>query len=127
MSPSPGTLDTAKELLARLVAFDTTSSKSNLELIDFVEAYLKDHGIASTRIPSADGKKAALFWVCLSGSSKTHLWDLSFKGSSTRTRQLSATDWWRGPAVSRPSGCRRCVNCARTSLHPHDRTATSRR
>jgi acetylornithine deacetylase len=50
-----------QELLAKLVAFDTTSSKSNLMLIDFVEAYLRDHGIASTRIPSPDGNKAALF------------------------------------------------------------------
>lgn len=50
-----------QELLAKLVAFDTTSSKSNLKLIDFVEAYLKDQGIASTRIPSPDGNKAALF------------------------------------------------------------------
>ncbi len=50
-----------QELLAKLVAFDTTSSKSNLTLIDFVEAYLKGHGIASTRIPSPDGNKAALF------------------------------------------------------------------
>jgi acetylornithine deacetylase len=50
-----------QELLAKLVAFDTMSSKSNLKLIDFVESYLKDQGIASTRIPSPDGNKAALF------------------------------------------------------------------
>ena len=52
-----------QELLTKLVAFDTTSSKSNLKLIDFVEAYLKDQGIASTRIPSPDGHKAALFAI----------------------------------------------------------------
>jgi acetylornithine deacetylase len=50
-----------QELLAKLVAFDTTSSKSNLKLIDFVESYLTDYGIAATRIPSPDGNKAALF------------------------------------------------------------------
>jgi acetylornithine deacetylase len=44
-----------------LVAFDTTSSKSNLPLIQFVEDYLKRHGIASTRVPSPDGAKADLF------------------------------------------------------------------
>jgi len=43
------------------VAFDTTSAKSNLALIDFVENYLKDRGIASTRVPSPDGAKADLF------------------------------------------------------------------
>jgi acetylornithine deacetylase len=52
---------TARELLATLVGFDTTSAKSNLPLIDFGEGYLKDYGIRSTRIPSADGTKADLF------------------------------------------------------------------
>jgi acetylornithine deacetylase len=54
-------VDTAKELLARLVAFDTTSSKTNIPLIEFVEAYLAGHGIASRRVPPADGQKASLF------------------------------------------------------------------
>ena len=49
------------ELLARLVAFDTTSAKSNLELIDFVRDSLASHGVASTLTPSPDGKKASLF------------------------------------------------------------------
>jgi acetylornithine deacetylase len=52
---------TAKELLARLVAFDTTSSKTNIQLIEFVEAYLAGHGIESRRVPTADGLKASLF------------------------------------------------------------------
>jgi acetylornithine deacetylase len=43
------------------VAFDTTSAKSNLALIAFVEDYLKGHGIAATRVPSPDGAKADLF------------------------------------------------------------------
>ena len=51
----------AKELLARLVAFDTTSVKTNIPLIEFVEAYLAGHGIASQRVPTADGLKASLF------------------------------------------------------------------
>ena len=54
-------LSTAKELLRTLVGFDTTSSKSNLALIAFVEDYLKGHGIASARVPSACGAKADLF------------------------------------------------------------------
>ena len=52
---------TVRELLAALVGFDTTSAKSNLALIAFVEDHLKRHGIASTRIPSPDGTKADLF------------------------------------------------------------------
>ena len=58
MSVSPGT---AKELLARLVAFDTTSANSNIPLIAFVESYLAEHGITSDRVPTPDGAKASLF------------------------------------------------------------------
>jgi acetylornithine deacetylase len=49
------------ELLERLVAFDTTSHKSNLALIRFVEDYLAQHRIASRLVPSEDGAKASLF------------------------------------------------------------------
>ena len=48
------------EMLRRLVAFDTTSRNSNLALIEYVRKYLEDHGIASTLVPSEDGKKANL-------------------------------------------------------------------
>ena len=54
-------LTTAKELLARLVAFDTTSYKTNIPLIEFVEEYLRRHGVASQRVPTPDGLKASLF------------------------------------------------------------------
>jgi acetylornithine deacetylase len=52
---------TAKELLARLVGFDTVSDQSNLALIDFVAGYLRQFGIESARVPTADGRKASLF------------------------------------------------------------------
>jgi acetylornithine deacetylase len=52
---------TEKELLARLVAFDTTSSKSNIPLIEFIERYLAAQGIESRRVPTADGLKTSLF------------------------------------------------------------------
>jgi acetylornithine deacetylase len=51
----------AIELLRALVGFDTTSSKSNLELIDFVENFLDGHSIECFRVTSADGFKADLF------------------------------------------------------------------
>jgi acetylornithine deacetylase len=54
-------LPTAKELLARLVAFDTTSHKTNIPLIQFVEGYLAGHGIESVRVPTQDGAKSSLF------------------------------------------------------------------
>lgn len=49
------------ELLAELVAFDTTSHLSNRALISFVARYLSEHGIVSTEIVNADGTKANLF------------------------------------------------------------------
>ena len=54
-------LSATKDLLARLVAFDTTSHKTNIPLIRFVQEYLAGHGIASHLVPTADGLKASLF------------------------------------------------------------------
>jgi acetylornithine deacetylase len=50
----------AIEQLARLVAFDTTSRGSNLELIAYVEAELAKLGVGSRRVVNADGTKANL-------------------------------------------------------------------
>jgi acetylornithine deacetylase len=47
-------------VLERLVAFDTTSHRSNLELITWVESYLAGHGVASWRVPDAGGVKSNL-------------------------------------------------------------------
>src|ERR1041384_7163568 len=56
----PTTLDdrlgAAVEILDRLVAFDTTSSRSNVELIRWVAGYLDGYGIASTLSAAFDGK-----------------------------------------------------------------------
>jgi acetylornithine deacetylase len=51
----------ATELLARLVHFDTTSYRSNLPLVRFVEDYLAQHGIASHLVHNAEGTKASLY------------------------------------------------------------------
>lgn len=50
----------ARDLLARLVSFDTTSRGSNLELIGWVEGYLDDLGVTHRRVPNADGSKSNL-------------------------------------------------------------------
>jgi acetylornithine deacetylase len=52
---------TPLEMLARLVAFDTESAKSNLPLIDFVEDYLKGWNVPHIRVPNAEGDKAAIY------------------------------------------------------------------
>src|SRR5580658_4027936 len=53
-------LTQAKALLAQLIGFETVSDRSNLALIDFVEAYLKDLGVETRRLPNRVGDKAAL-------------------------------------------------------------------
>jgi acetylornithine deacetylase len=49
-------LAAALEILGRLVAFDTTSARSNLDLIDWVAAYLDRFGIATARSSVFTGK-----------------------------------------------------------------------
>lgn len=49
-----------RQILDRLVAFPTVSRDSNLALVDWVERYLTDHGIACFRVPSPCGTKAHL-------------------------------------------------------------------
>lgn len=58
---SADTRDDAIALLGRLVAFDTTSARSNLALIRFIEDFFLDLGIATQLTASEDGQKASLF------------------------------------------------------------------
>lgn len=51
----------AKDILAALIAFDTTSAHSNLALIEWVETFLTAHGVAHFRVPDETGDKANLF------------------------------------------------------------------
>jgi acetylornithine deacetylase len=55
--PTAETLD----LLARLVAFDTTSHKSNMALVRFVVDNLARQGVEAALVPTPDGEKASLF------------------------------------------------------------------
>lgn len=52
---------TSRELLAKLVAFDTTSRNSNLALIDFVRDYLDRLGVSSRLVTDEAGGKANLY------------------------------------------------------------------
>ena len=51
---------TPREMLARLVAFPTVSTASNLDLVAFVEDYLAGHGVETLRVPDESGTKAGL-------------------------------------------------------------------
>jgi acetylornithine deacetylase len=56
-----GTRITPRDMLARLVAFDTTSRGGNIPLIEFVEAYLAGWGVRSLRVDYEAGKKTNLY------------------------------------------------------------------
>ncbi|MBT8433633.1 MAG: M20/M25/M40 family metallo-hydrolase, partial [Gammaproteobacteria bacterium] len=51
----------SEEILARLVAFDTTSRTSNLQLIDFIRNLLGDLGIESLLVHNDDQSRANLY------------------------------------------------------------------
>jgi acetylornithine deacetylase len=48
------------EILSDLIGFASVSSQSNLDIIEYIEAYLARYGISSRRIPDATGRKASL-------------------------------------------------------------------
>lgn len=52
---------TPREMLEKLVAFPTVSRETNVPLMDFVEDYLKGHGVDSHRVWSDDRTKCNLY------------------------------------------------------------------
>ena len=56
MNTSDDRLARAVEILDRLIAFDTTSSRSNLDLIGWVSDYLGRHGVAAALSSAGEGK-----------------------------------------------------------------------
>jgi len=57
VAPLPQSIETIR----RLIAFDTTSRNSNLELIDFVRERLESCGVETILVPDETGKKANLY------------------------------------------------------------------
>lgn len=51
----------ARDILERLIGFDTVSAHSNLALIEWVRDYLAGWGVGSTLAPNEEGTKANLF------------------------------------------------------------------
>jgi acetylornithine deacetylase len=60
----------AEAILKRLIAFDTTSAKSNLDLIAFVEDYLQGEGVESVRVPAPDGQPKACLYATIGPSDR---------------------------------------------------------
>lgn len=59
----PAMSSPVRDLLAQLLAFDTTSRESNLALIHFVQSWLAEHGVASRLLHNDSGSKANLYAV----------------------------------------------------------------
>ncbi|HTP81469.1 MAG TPA: acetylornithine deacetylase [Alphaproteobacteria bacterium] len=52
---------TAEGMLDRLIGFETVSGRPNRALLEFVRAYLDQHGVATRIVPNADGDRGNLF------------------------------------------------------------------
>lgn len=50
-----------RDIITRLVGFDTVSRRSNMALIDWVRGYLAGYGVESRLVPNADASKANLY------------------------------------------------------------------
>jgi acetylornithine deacetylase len=50
-----------KNILTKLIGFDTVSRHSNLALIDYVQEYLNGYGVESRLVPNADKTKTNLY------------------------------------------------------------------
>ena len=61
MSQNRSVSPDSRAMIERLIAFDTTSRNSNLELIHYVQGYLAEHGVESHLTHDADGCKANLY------------------------------------------------------------------
>ncbi|MFV1589896.1 acetylornithine deacetylase [Phaeobacter sp. JH20_39] len=47
--------------LERLIGFNSVSARSNLEIIGFIEGFLRERGFRLTRLPDGTGQKAGLY------------------------------------------------------------------
>jgi acetylornithine deacetylase len=53
-------IDRITQILHDLIRFESISSNSNLDIIDYIEEMLRSHGIPARRVPSQDGRKSSL-------------------------------------------------------------------
>ena len=99
----------AKAILARLIAFDSVSDRSNLPAVDYVEDYLAGPDAPTWRAPNAAGDKAALLTtigpmveggVVLSGHTDVvPVEGQSWSGDPFRLREPTAASTGAAPAT----------------------------
>jgi len=56
-------LSLQREILDKLISFDTTSEKSNIELVHYICDFLYGYQIDTTKIYNSDGSKASIFYT----------------------------------------------------------------
>jgi acetylornithine deacetylase len=56
---------TPAEILARLISFDSVSSRSNLGVIDWIAGYLSGLGIQAEIVKAPDGQPKANLWASI--------------------------------------------------------------
>ncbi|MEQ3698800.1 MAG: M20/M25/M40 family metallo-hydrolase, partial [Paracoccus sp. (in: a-proteobacteria)] len=83
---------TSQQILAQLIAFDTTSHRSNLALIDHVRAYLAEHGVDSRLVMDATGQKANL-WATIGPADRPGV----ILSGHTDTVPVEGQDWASDP------------------------------
>jgi acetylornithine deacetylase len=81
-----------RKLLAELIAFDTVSDRSNLDLIAHIETYLGSFGIAGRRFVDETGEKAAL-WVTIGPQDRPGF----VLSGHTDVVPVAGQDWSRNP------------------------------
>lgn len=60
-TPTAARTERAIEILGKLIAFDTTSEKTNIPMAEWVRSYLAGHGIACRMLPAENGIHTNLF------------------------------------------------------------------
>ncbi|RJE79916.1 acetylornithine deacetylase [Paracoccus sp. JM45] len=82
----------SREILARLVTFDTTSRNSNLALIDYVQTFLSSYGVESRLVMDATGQKANL-WATIGPADQAGV----ILSGHTDTVPVDNQDWASDP------------------------------
>ncbi len=83
------------ELLERLISFDTTSYKSNLELISFIQSYLNDFGITS-RLTYDDAREKANLFASIADKNGNYQGGILFSGH-TDVVPVAGQNWNTDP------------------------------
>ncbi len=93
-------LMTSKQMLAKLVSFDTTSSLSNMDMMTYMQDYLGGFGVEARLIPNKDGTKASLFATV---GPKDKAGGIGLSGHSDVV-PVKGQDWRSDPFILRQQG-----------------------